>query len=86
MCFGGGGSQQQAPTINFTTPRTVGPPVPAPISKNIKPLIDTNVETGIRPAGETKRRKTQRTPKRQSLSSGVSIASNTGTSYGGINL
>jgi len=89
MCFfGGGGSKPQAAPILFNTPTQVSPeiPKPKPISQTYKPLIDEFSSASVRQAGRSKKRDKPSLNRRQSLSSGVSIASNTNTPSGGINL
>ena len=87
MCFGGGGGSQQAPTINYTPPTVVRPEPPQvpQIAREFKSLIPQGTEPGVRVAGTAKKRKENRKPFRQSLSTGVSISSGSSPS-GGVNL
>ena len=87
MCFGGGGGGgSTAPTINFTQPisKQIDPPEPA--VRTFKPLTDESSSAAVR-LGTTRKKKQVATPLRQSLSTGVSMASS-GSNYpaGGINL
>ena len=90
MCFGGGGGgggTTQAPTFNFPTivnPQEVKPP--QPVSRTYKPLIDEFTSAAVRQAGTAKKRNQKGTVRRQSLSTGTSIASGGGSPAGGINL
>ena len=89
MCFGGGGGQQQAPTVQFNTPTVVKPtptPPPPPVSRTYKPLINEFSSAAVRQAGTAKKRNQKGTVRRQSLSTGTSIASGGGSPAGGINL
>ena len=87
MCFGGGGGGGTAVApINFTQPISKQIDPPEPVVRTFKPLTDESSSPAVR-LGTTKKRKTAATPLRQSLSSGISMASS-GSNYpaGGINL
>ena len=86
MCFGGGGGGGgAAPTINFTQPVSKQIAPPEPVVRTFKPLTDETASASVR-LGAKKKKTLGATPLRQSLSTGVSMASGGNYPSGGINL